>query len=262
MKEKNCKLNKILLGIAVLLAVCAVVLSFVEIPFSKDGQTQALLNAGVTRFFAGIAAVLTIIITGGTEALKIKKEGLFKNLIWCLPCLLVALANFPFTALISGAAKIERYDLIPLLIFYCFSIALMEEAVFRGIIHQAISEKLKGRAFCDAKAVIISSAVFALWHLFNLFEGASVPLTFLQVGYTFLTGAMFASALIKTGNLWISVLLHAIFDFGGFIVTELGTGSGWDLGFWILTAICGLICAVHVCCYLLKNKKSPQDDGD
>ncbi|MBO5328588.1 MAG: CPBP family intramembrane metalloprotease [Clostridia bacterium] len=261
--DKNKKrLNIILLIFAAALAVTALILSLVNITYSTDVQTQKLLSSSLIRACVGAASVLAIILTGGSSLLKIKKEGLLKNILWCVPCLLMALANFPFSALISRTATIERTDLIPLLIFYCFSIALMEESVFRGIIHPLINDKFKNKKLCTVKAVIISSAIFALWHLFNLFEGASVPYTLLQVGYTFLTGCAFAATVDKTHNIWAAVLLHAIFDFGGFIVFELGSGNCWDLGFWITTCVCGIICTVHVCNYLFKEKNSPQTEGD
>ena len=98
--------------------------------------------------------------------------------------------------------------------------------------------------------------LLGLLHLFNLFAGASVGATFLQVGYSFLIGAMLSAVLIKTDNLWLCVLLHAGFDFGGSIITELGTGIFQDLWFWIFTAFAGVLCLAHVLGFLIKQDKN------
>lgn len=256
--------NKIFTAIALIFAVGAIVLSFINVNFSADEKTNSLINGSLVRLFAGVAAIAAIVITGYGDALKIKRENFLKNILWCLPCLLVAVANFPFTAILSGSAVVERVDLIPLLILNCLAIAVMEEAIFRGIIHTCIFEKFKQKEWGKVISVIISSAVFALWHLFNLFEGASVPATLLQVGYSFLTGAMFAAVFIQTENIWTGVILHAVFDFGGFIIAELGSGTFWDAGFWIATAVCGIICTVHVCLFLFgkKNKTDAENSTE
>ena len=55
-------------------------------------------------------------------------------MLWCLPCFLVAVVNFPFSALISGTLVINRMDLMPLYIIYVILIALLEEFIFRGFV--------------------------------------------------------------------------------------------------------------------------------
>ena len=102
---------------------------------------------------------------------------------------------------------------------------------------------------------MIASLVFSLSHLINLAYGADFFAVALQVGYTFLIGAMFCVIMLKTNNLWFCILIHALFDVGGTIVTKLGSGSPWDATFWVLTVIVGLWCAVHVI-FTLKNAKS------
>jgi hypothetical protein len=75
------------------------------------------------------------------------------------------------------------------------------------------------------------------------------------VGYSFLIGGMLGTVLIKTENLWVCVILHALFDFGGLIVTYLGFGEFQDIIFWILTAIGGILCLIHTLFYIIKRDK-------
>ena len=78
----------------------------------------------------------------------------------------------------------------------------------------------------------------------------------LQVGYTFLIGAMFAVMTLKTKNVWLSVIIHAIFDFGGLLTLEIADGDPWgNRVFWILTIVCGTLCAGHIIVSLINMER-------
>jgi membrane protease YdiL (CAAX protease family) len=82
-------------------------------------------------------------------------------------------------------------------------------------------------------------------HLFNLFSGAGVVPTLLQVVYTTLMGGVFAFVLMKTKNLLCCAFVHALYNFGGLLLDStqrMGLGSGiiFDLGTVILTVILGI----------------------
>lgn len=241
--------NKVLLICALFLTVAAVALSL-PIAWIEDKTLEYLLKGALFRICAGGAAACVIAVLGYGRIFK--WNGGARGLIWCLPCLLVCLANFPYSALISGNAAVDRAELVPLLILQCLAIGFMEEAVFRGILFKYLAEVFKNKKYGAVYSVLISSALFGLWHLTNLFGGANVGATLLQAGYTFLTGAMFAAVLHKTENLWLCVILHALFDVGGLLVPVLGYGNTHDVCFWVLTAIAGAGCFIHVTYYLLK----------
>lgn len=226
------------------------------IPFS-DERMGELLCGGIPRIAAGLFLVLLIAVRGDRG--RIAPAWRMRDLLWSIPCLLVALANFPFSALISGKAYIERVDLIWLFFMKIAGIALLEELFFRGILLPFLTEKLKRCKYLFS--ALVASTLFALVHLLNLFYGADVGATFLQVGYTFLIGCMLAVLMLKTGNVWLCVLVHALFDVGGLLVTDLGGGTFQDMTFWILTAVFGVICAVHVIITIIHmergQKKNP-----
>lgn len=238
-----------------------------------DKLLSRLLSETVPRLFAAAALAALLLVLGYRELLLPPSAGR-RALLWCLPCLFVALANFPYSALISGTATLERPDLLPLFLLKCLSVALLEELFFRGILLPLFAEKFgrpdgknetngtsgtdearEGRA--RLVSVLLGAALFALMHLFNLFFGASVGGTLLQVGYTFLIGCMLGAVFFRTKNVWLCVLLHFVFDVGGLIVTDLGSGAFQDPVFWTLTAVFGVLCAVHVAVYLLRIKRQP-----
>jgi hypothetical protein len=97
-------------------------------------------------------------------------------------------------------------------------------------------------------AVLISSLIFGLSHLLNIFTGADVAATFLQIGYSILTGGMFAFALIKTKNILFSVLLHAVYNFGGLLFSKQGLGMGvvFDTPTAVMMAVVAVIVGIFV----------------
>ena len=178
-----------------------------------------------------------------------------KALLWALPCFVVAFVNFPYVAIIQGTASIVRTDLIGLYILYVFSIALLEELIFRGTLLIVVSDYFKRKQHGVFFVTLICSLVFSLFHLTNLFEGASIGSTLLQCLYTFLIGAMLMVTILKTRNIWLCILIHTIFDFGGLLIIHIGKGNPWDTAFWIMTIVGGVLCAGHIIYTLIKLDK-------
>lgn len=252
----------------IMLALCAVVLIVFEsanFVLSNDQIANDLLMSALPRLFGGICLIVVVALLGYPICNPFKK-GWAKGLFWAIPCLLVALANFPFTALYFGQAEVVRLDLIGIFALDCLAIGLFEEAIFRGLIQTVALERLQNKQNGIFWSVVASSAIFGLVHFSNLFMGGGFTSTLLQVGYSFLIGAMLSVTLIKTENIWLAVFLHAVFDFGGKLIIEIGQGYAWDTGFWILTIVCGGICALHVIntlrktttCYTAQKLKTDQ----
>lgn len=253
--------NLIILG--VLFAACAALVIVFEIPcliVFKDETLGKLISSIVPRVAVTGFLCALLVIYGYGEILKFKRQNFLKNLLWCVPCFLVALANFPYSALANGSAVIVRTDLLWLFIIKCLAIALMEELFFRAALVSVFSEIFEKKKYGVFLTVICSAAVFALTHLLNLFYGAGFGATALQVGYTFLIGCMLAVAFIYTKSVWLCVAVHTLFDIGGLIVGDLGKGAFQDTVFWVLTAVCGVICAAHIIYTLIKLQRKT-DDG-
>ena len=76
--------------------------------------------------------------------------------------------------------------------------------------------------------------------------GAGIGPTILQIGYSFLIGAMCSVVLLKTRNIWICVMLHAIYDFCGTLMPTLGAGTWWDTPTVVFTAVLAVATAVYL----------------
>ena len=223
------------------------------IPY-RDETLGRLLSDTIPRLAVGVFLIILMCVRGYGGAFKPGWKG--AHLLWSIPCFLVAIVNFPFTALIFGEADVVRTDLLWLFILKCISIALLEEAFFRAVLVPVFLDRFRENKYAVLIAVIGSSALFALVHIVNLFFGAGIGATALQVGYTFLIGCMLAVMLLYTKNIWLCILVHAVFDVGGTIVTDLGEGYFQDLTFWILTAVIGVLCTVHIVLTVVKLTRS------
>jgi len=216
-----------------------------------DETGNRLLNESLSRIVAALCFAVICGLLGYRDTFLKRVKPFGRALLWCIPCLFVVIANFPFSALISGSAQVEKTNLVPLFLLNCFAIGLMEEVLFRGIFQNLLYGSFK--KYSCFYAIAANSALFGLWHLANLFDGAPLPATLLQVGYSFLIGAMLSTVTLRTGNIWSAVFLHTLFDVGGLLIPQLGNGVFQDGVFWILTVITGVLCACHVIAYLLRQ---------
>ncbi|MGN0815026.1 MAG: CPBP family intramembrane glutamic endopeptidase [Candidatus Coproplasma sp.] len=249
---------KTVISIAILVcaAVVLLVLSFTDIKFSDDSVTSKLISDIISRGVTIFALVSAACLIDGKAILKPGKVNSPKLVLWCVPCVLVVLANFPYTALIGGGARIVRPELIALFALDCLFVGLSEELLFRGLLQYAVARLPSKKAPSALFTVAVTSAAFAVAHLFNLFFGAGAAATLMQVGYCFLLGGMLSAVMIKTNNIWLCAALHAVFDFGGNLVSTLGEGQFQDLWFWIFTAVAAAVCLAHILRFLIKDYKS------
>ena len=79
-------------------------------------------------------------------------------------------------------------------------------------------------------------------------------MVFLQVGYSFLIGMVCAFALIVSGNIYLPIIFHALFDVGGFLLGEgLVVGVLWTVENIIWTAVTSVIFAVAIIIIFIKK---------
>ena len=203
---------------------------------SADAVAAEMWRSVIYRCLASLVFVFALIYL----EYRVFSGFRLSHLAVFLPALLVAVNNFPILGTINGTVWLDRGDLLWIYVLDCLMIGLFEELAFRGVLLPFLLEKRRGTKSQILWTVVISSGVFGLIHLINLFEGAGVGPTLLQVGYSFLIGGMCAIVLMKTGNLLYCILLHTVYDIGGRWMTVAG-GILWDTPTVILTAVLAVI---------------------
>ena len=214
---------------------------------SEDAVLAPLINMTLTR---GIGAVvfLALLLGEGYRVLNPLQKPFWKSLLFTLPPFLVVVNNMPILSMIWGDAYLVYRAPVYMIWFVaeCLAIGLFEELAFRGVIFLMLAEKRHTTRKGLFWSLILTSAVFGAVHLVNVLMGAGIGPVILQIGYSFLIGAMCSVVLLKTRNIWLCVLLHAIYDFSGTLMPTLGDGTWWDTPTVIFTAVLAVATAVYL----------------
>ena len=227
--------------IALCVATC--VMEFLEISFTGNAFRDKTLSGILQQTFGGVAMILLMIRS------KLRLFDKPKNLLYLLPCMVIAVDNFPFYSYFQGNMQWVRTELIDVVLFalYCLLVGIFEETIFRGILFYAIASRFSNDRKGFIKTYVASSVVFGAAHLMNIF-GGNVGAVLLQVGYSTLTGGLFAFALIKTRNIFCAGFVHAVYNFCGLLLSEKGLGTGvvFDVGTGIIMAVISIAIGVFV----------------
>ena len=239
----------------VICGIAMLVLELAKFDYSANEIVSDIINMIITRALGSVMFIILVLRLGYRVTNPLKKP-LGKSLLFILPCLLVVVNNLPIIALITGNAYL-KYPPATVLLFAieCLFVGMFEELAFRGAFFLMILEgrrKTKRQIFIST---VLSSAVFGGVHLLNLLQGAGPGAVILQVGYSFLIGGMCAVVLLKTKNIWLCVLLHAIYNFCGTLVPTLGdfkSGGQWDPATITITAVLSVAVATYIILALVR----------
>lgn len=118
-------------------------------------------------------------------------------------------------------------SLILNLIIFAALPALLEEMVFRGFVLQGM------RGMGDPAAILFSALLFGLMHT-----------NMLQLPFAFLLGLVMGFLVIKTGNIWVAIVIHflnnglsVLVDYAGLYIGEEGAGKLTTLIFSLLAIV-------------------------
>jgi len=245
------KINNVII-ISALIAL--IIFDLLKISFSDNKIISEMINMIITRFIGG-AVFIMFIYNFRYNILNPFKKPFFKSLIIILPCLIVVINNLPIIALLTGNGYVKApYLTIIIFAIECIGIGFFEEAAFRGVLLLLIIERVPKTKKGIFYSIVLSSAIFGLIHIFNLFSGSGAGAVILQIGYSFLFGGMWAAVLLKTHNLWLCILLHSIYDFCGMLLPTLGGGAWWDTPTIIITVILAILVTIYILRMIFKIK--------
>ncbi|HJA47041.1 MAG TPA: CPBP family intramembrane metalloprotease [Candidatus Limosilactobacillus excrementigallinarum] len=103
-------------------------------------------------------------------------------------------------------------------------------------------------------AVVLSSALFALIHYFNLF-GQSFSMTTVQVLSAFSLGLFYAVVYLYTGQLWIPMLMHFLLDWTSFTASNSTMMSGNAGAMDWLTLVLQMILFIAITIWMMFGKR-------
>jgi hypothetical protein len=244
--KKRLSQREIARKVLLVLMLCAVVA--VELWYRLcDSPTEDItaLYSSLSRFFGGMVALIFMLEFSFGKILHPLGNRRWRALVFIIPALAVAVNNFPWVSFLAGdctfggtAGEILFYA------FSCLCVGLFEELAFRGC---ALMLLLKSRTKTKLKifmAIFWSSVVFGAVHLVNIFT-ASPGAVILQIGYSALIGALCCTVLLETGNMWLCVFTHALYNFAGGVIPAFGEGTIWTAPEIAITAVVGVAVAIY-----------------
>lgn len=224
-----------------------------DLVFAEEKIAQ-LFGLGAMRFGMGVVMVLIAIHMGFSKCLIPRS---FRGVLLALPALLIAVNNLPIIAIARGDAFLTYGgDYVAVFLFECLAVGFFEEVTFRGIVFPLILQKTGTSVRGRFLAILFSAAMFGFLHVVNLLNGFSGAV-FLQMGYSFLIGAMLAVAMFAGAGAVFCALTHGVYNFCGMLISELGQGDFsdiWNVPEIILTAVVAI--AVIAYCLILTLRKS------
>lgn len=117
------------------------------------------------------------------------------------------LATLLMISLIGDSTIPSPLRLVMVILSLNAMVGLSEEILFRGIIFGALRQKHR-----LITAIIVSSLVFGLIHIVNLWAGQSGVMTSYQIINAMMLGGIFCAVVLHTNNLWPAILLHMVWN--------------------------------------------------
>ncbi len=135
------------------------------------------------------------------------------------------------------------------------SAGFMEETMIRGFILMLLFRK-KRTPRMIITSMIVTSVIFAMLHIPNLFVGADPGATVMQVASSIATGFCFAMLYVCSGNIIPAIVIHILHDIIAFSALDATEGgvmvAAVDAGSWVNLLLCYILAAI--CFFYLKKE--------
>ena len=136
------------------------------------------------------------------------------------------------------------------------SVGVAEEFLFRGVIAQTLLEHFGTSRAGIWKACLLSGLYFGAAHLTNLIGSAPLGVL-MQCVFAASLGTMLAAIYFRTGNIWVTVFIHAAMDIISMLVGGLyGTQTVSDsISTYDLSMLFSVAIYLIPTAFLLRRKK-------
>lgn len=147
-----------------------------------------------------------------------KKGKFFRGLLYGLPIILsqlVTLVIFFSKNLGNPEASWRPWYMIVYGMFCVLGVGLREEFFYRATIQNILAKKYANSVKGIWITVIVSAVIFGLTHASNIFFGTDPLAVLMQVLSATFVGLLFGAIYLRSGNIWVLVLIHTLIDTAG-----------------------------------------------
>lgn len=224
-----------------------------------------LLISYILTFAAAVSGLLDAIVKFFHNYLVLIG---FNYIWWLIPLIIFNIFIFKFKVSWIGDYKRAIIMVLPVIAYVVFSIisrgvifnldalvvlfgtliiGFTEEYVFRGTLINSLEKVFKNKW----TIAIISSSIFAVSHIQNLFLGSQPISVLYQIIFTFFYGLLNAAIYMKTKSLFVIAIAHALFDWSSLTAAH----DYFSLGLVFNSVGIGLIFGIFAVWYLVKFVK-------
>ena len=198
-------------------------------------------------------------------------SSVFRNNILCIVIASVIIyfsLSHTFQIIQESKSVVSSFNHITYLLL-CISVGFLEEFFFRILIFGYVcysfnnySSNLKKNYY---KEIIITSLLFALAHLTNIFNSDYDYVSVInQIMIAFLLGIVLQSIFIRFNNIWFNAILHGMINYNGEVSNELikikdtvsDTDNSTNIFQTLITVLIFSAILFPICYLLIKKKKN------
>ena len=183
--------------ICILLIVFYIVInSYCMQNFNTTDYRTVIINTCFSIFLIGLIICLKRLKYYGFRKVKNKKEYLY-----FIPLILLVFANLFNGININNTTEEIIYHILTMI-----NIGFIEEIIFRGFLFKMMEKE-------DLKiAIIVNTITFGIGHIINLFNGADLIPTLIQVVYAMCGGYMFVMLFYKSKSIIPCIITHSLIN--------------------------------------------------
>jgi len=161
----------------------------------KFGETD--YRSVIVNSILSLVVILFIVKNKLGEYYGLTKLPKFKEFLYFIPLLILMSVN-----LWSGVQIKNSSSEIIFYILFMICVGFLEEIIFRGFLFKMMAKDNVNTA------IIVSSLTFGIGHIINLFNGAELVPTLIQVCYAIAAGYLFVIIFQKGKSLWPCIIAH------------------------------------------------------
>jgi len=201
-------LSAIFMGLLVMLAI-TFMNSVAGMP--PEPSDLALFTLGQMALSAITIFLMVKLNVFSKDDLKSKKIGRGLILGWVTYVIVIVTVVVNVSSFPANSFAIPNAPSLVITILHPFiGTGLFEEVLFRGLVLNLLLVEFGGSKKGIVKAVIISSVLFGVVHIGNAIAGVGLLATITTIIGATLVGVFYAALYMRTKNLWVVIILHAI----------------------------------------------------
>lgn len=217
-------MKKVWKHIEIFFILVSLIMLIISSLFKFDNNAIMGFDKLIADIIITVVCYLLILKLGLKNTAGFNKKGFKKGLILGIPFLIIGIGSVIFSNMGTDFSNIKHISIFNTILFTInmLFVGINEEVWMRGLVLNGLIKKYEKSSIW--KPIIISSLIFGLVHLPNIFFVE--PLTLLiQVINAMCGGILFATIFIKSKNIFSVIVIHALTDWISLFIASCFIGA-------------------------------------